>query len=112
MLKEVDGAELLQSIRMVGSGHAVFGAEVATRLAGLFERKPEPFAGLLTGREREVLRCLAAGDGNAAIAVRLHLSVKTVANHVANILNKLQVSDRSEARRLAQSYGAECNADS
>ncbi len=105
MLKEADGAELLQSIRMVGGGSAVFGAEVATRLAGFFEDKPpEPFADRLTGREREVLGYIADGAGNAEIAARLRLSAKTVANHVANILNKLQVSDRHEARRLVRSY--------
>jgi len=103
MLKEADGAELLQSIRMVGGGSAVFGSDIAERMMKLFEdgaNPSDPLMEQLTGREKEVLKWLAEGDSNAQIAMRLHLSVKTVANNVTNILNKLQVGDRYEARRL------------
>lgn len=103
--KEADGAELLQTIRMVVGGSAVFGPDIAMRLASYFEDPPEPasspFDGL-TGREKEVLQRLAAGDSNAQIAAKLGLSVKTVANNVTNILNKLQVADRHEARLFAK----------
>ncbi|MCR2805951.1 response regulator [Paenibacillus soyae] len=106
--KESDGAELLQTIRMVGNGSAVFGPDIALRLASYFEDPPEPEGTLfdeLTGREKEVLQRLAAGDSNAQIAAKLGLSVKTVANNVTNILNKLQVADRHEARLLAKTMG-------
>ena len=107
LLKEEDGVELLQAIRMVGSGRAVFSPDIANRLAGYFEESMKPANSLLsqlTGREREVLEWLVQGDSNARIAQRLQLSVKTVANNVTNILNKLQVADRIEARRLVQSW--------
>jgi DNA-binding NarL/FixJ family response regulator len=51
----------------------------------------------LTDRERDVLDQLAAGASNAQIARSLGLSVKTVQNYVSRILDKLQVSDRTQA---------------
>ena len=107
MLKEADGADLLQSIRMVGNGIAVFSPEIASRMMNFFEDRPmpaNPYFKQLTGREKEVLERIAEGDSNAQIANRLHLSVKTVANNVTNILNKLQVADRNEARQLIKSF--------
>jgi DNA-binding NarL/FixJ family response regulator len=62
-----------------------------------------PLLQQLTGREKEVLKWLAEGFSNIQIATRLNLSVKTVANNVTNILNKLQVTDRHEARMLVKS---------
>jgi DNA-binding NarL/FixJ family response regulator len=67
-----------------------------TRPAAPEEAFPE-----LTSREREVLYLMAGGSVNAEISDRLELSGKTVSNYVTNILNKLQVADRSEAMRLA-----------
>ncbi|MEO6504789.1 MAG: LuxR C-terminal-related transcriptional regulator [Terrimesophilobacter sp.] len=52
---------------------------------------------MLTERENEVLEHVAAGRGNHEIAALLVLSEKTVRNHVASILTKLQVRDRSAA---------------
>ena len=54
----------------------------------------------LSKREKEILERIAEGDTNAQIAIRLHISSKTVANNVSTILNKLQVVDRNEAKRL------------
>jgi len=107
MLKEADGIELLQAIRMVGTGSAVFSPGIAARMASFFGERAAPMNPLLrelTGREKEVLSRLAEGESNAQIALRLHLSVKTVANNVTNILNKLQVADRNEARMLVKSF--------
>jgi len=107
MQKEADGAELLQAIRIVGGGSAVFSPGIASRMMRYFEGRPapasNPLLAQLTGREKEVLARLAEGDSNAQIAQRLFLSVKTVANNVTNILNKLQVADRNEARMLVKS---------
>ncbi|WP_248924522.1 response regulator transcription factor [Paenibacillus hamazuiensis] len=105
VLKDAEEDELLQSIRMVGSGAAVFSSDIAARMMHYFsetkEQKPvDPVFSELTKREMEVLERIAEGDSNAEIAVRLNLSVKTVANNVTNILNKLQVADRTEAKRL------------
>ena len=66
------------------------------RLAGA-----APAAGGLTGRELEVLRLVAAGATNHAIATRLHLADKTVHRHVSNIYAKLGVSSRAGATAYA-----------
>ena len=59
----------------------------------------------LTAREREVLDLMAAGERNQAIAVRLSLSPKTVANHISSIFTKLSVADRSAAIVRARREG-------
>ena len=108
VLKGADQEEMLQSIQAVAQGQALFGAAVATRLMRYFAEPrlaeidifPE-----LTNREREVLNLIARGDNNAAIARDLVISCKTVRNHVSNILNKLQVADRSQAIVRAREAG-------
>jgi DNA-binding NarL/FixJ family response regulator len=55
----------------------------------------------LTARELEVLRLVAAGDTNKAIAGKLSLSEKTIDRHLGNIFNKLDVSSRAAATAFA-----------
>lgn len=106
VLKDADETELLQSIRMVGSGGAVFSSDIAARMMRYFTapeavvRTDNPALAELTKRERVILERIAEGDTNAQIASRLFISAKTVANNVSTILNKLQVADRNEAKRL------------
>ncbi|TVY11442.1 response regulator transcription factor [Paenibacillus cremeus] len=107
ILKDSDEEELLRSIRMVGNGGAVFSSDIASRMMHYFSQPQsvpvdDPAFSELTKRELEILERIAEGDSNAQIAARLHLSNKTVANYVSNILNKLQVSDRNAAKRLVQ----------
>jgi DNA-binding NarL/FixJ family response regulator len=59
----------------------------------------------LTDREREVLSLIAQGRSNGQIAERLSLSLKTVRNHVSNVLGKLQVADRAQAAIRAREAG-------
>jgi pimeloyl-ACP methyl ester carboxylesterase/DNA-binding CsgD family transcriptional regulator len=59
----------------------------------------------LTRREREILHLVAQGAGNAAIAARLAINVKTVRNHVSNIFEKLGVNDRAQAIVRAREAG-------
>ena len=65
---------------------------------------PTPFP-QLTDRERAILDLIAGGLRNHAIAERLGLSPKTVANHISSIFAKLQVTDRSEAIVRAREQG-------
>ncbi len=73
-------------------------------LAALEEASPSP-SGLLTAREVEVLRLVAVGHTNRAIAGRLFLSEKTVARHLSNIYAKLDVSSRTAATAYAYDHG-------
>jgi DNA-binding NarL/FixJ family response regulator len=109
VLKGADPEEVLRAIQAVASGEAIFSPAIATRLIDFFgslrpEVVPQPFPEL-TRREREILDRIAQGRGNAEIARQLSLSAKTVANHVSNILSKLQVADRAQAMLRARDAG-------
>ena len=67
--------------------------------------EPASAAGGLTAREVEVLRLVATGMSNRAIAAELVLSEKTVARHVSNILAKLGLPSRSAATAYAYEHG-------
>jgi DNA-binding NarL/FixJ family response regulator len=59
----------------------------------------------LTARERELLTLIAEGRNNQEIADHLHISAKTVSNHISSIFNKLQVADRAQAIVKARDAG-------
>ncbi|MFD1738019.1 response regulator [Bacillus salitolerans] len=106
ILKDANEDELLHAIRMIASGGAVFGSVIAARMMDYFAvssryEPNDPAYAELTAREREILILISKNATNSQIASELHLSSKTVANYVTNILNKLQVSDRQEAKRIA-----------
>lgn len=109
VLKGTNPDEVLRAIKVVAGGEAIFSPSVATRLIDFFgglraEVVPQSFPEL-TNREREILDLIAQGRSNADIARRLSLSAKTVANHVSNILSKLQVADRVQAMLRAREAG-------
>lgn len=101
VLKGATGAEIVAALRTVASGGAVFGAGVAAQVLTLTSSAAPAItsetATGLTEREREVLTLIAEGATNAHIARSLGLTVKTVQNYVSRILDKLQVSDRTQA---------------
>lgn len=109
LLKGAGPDEVTRAIEAVASGQAIFGPAVAARVLRYFSgapAQPEEVAfPELTPREREILDLVAAGSNNATIARRLSLSAKTVANHVSNILTKLQAADRAEAIIRARRAG-------
>ncbi len=110
ILKGADKAEVLRTIKAVAAGQALFGPGVAARLSQFFQRggggetAVVPFPEL-TDRERELLTLIAQGKNNQSIAKQLHISSKTVSNHISNIFNKLQVADRAQAIVKARDAG-------
>ena len=109
LLKGALKAEILRSIRAVVSGEAIFGPAIARRLMQYFaaprpSAPPDAFPEL-TEREHEILELIARHETNPEIAKRLHLSPKTVRNHVSNIFTKLQVADRAQAIIRAREAG-------
>lgn len=109
VLKGANYAEMLRAIKAVGDGEAVFGPQIASRLADYFASvrpaEPPQVFPELSEREREILDLIAGGLKNPEIARRLYLSPKTVRNHVSNILTKLQVADRTQAIIRAREAG-------
>ncbi len=80
-------------------------APAAGWVASLMRESAGGATGPLTRRETEVLRMVASGEGNRAIAAELYLSEKTVARHISNIFLKLGLSSRAAATRYAFEHG-------
>jgi len=107
LLKDVQPAELVRAIRDAHAGRALLHPAVAARLMEevAAAAPPERRDDGLTPREREVLRLIAGGLANKAIALRLGLSERTVKTHVSNILTKLGLTDRTQAAVYALRHG-------
>jgi DNA-binding NarL/FixJ family response regulator len=110
LLKGADKDEVLDTVRAAAAGEARFGPAIAQRLTDFFQRAGSqglaltPFA-QLTDREREVLDLVARGLDNRTIAAHLHVTGKTVSNHISNVFAKLHVSDRAQAIVRAREAG-------
>jgi DNA-binding NarL/FixJ family response regulator len=98
LLKGAVQDEVLAAIRTVASGGMVLGGGAAARVVAGRPRYRQD----LTEREAQVLALVADGRSNAEIARELDLSLKTVQNHVSNLLAKLQVRDRTQAALRAR----------
>ncbi|WP_067969721.1 response regulator [Nocardiopsis trehalosi] len=112
LVKSAGREELLDAVRRVHAGDAVFTPGLAGLVLGEYRRlaaAPAPAAAPkapeLTPRETEVLRLVAKGLGYKQIAARLTLSHRTVQNHVQNTLGKLQLHNRVELVRYAIDQG-------
>ncbi len=113
VLKGAQPQELLQAVRAVADGQALFGAPIAARIMGFFEdievdlksTLPRDAFPELTPRELEVLELIAQGANNSQIAERLVISDKTVRNHITSVFSKLQVADRAQAIIKARDAG-------
>jgi DNA-binding NarL/FixJ family response regulator len=102
LLKNAPRDQLLDAVRIVARGDALFSPTVTRRLVETYvsARAPLPVdsqVAVLSPREREVLGQLARGLSNAEIAAALHLSEATVKTHVAGLLAKLGLRDRAQA---------------
>jgi DNA-binding NarL/FixJ family response regulator len=109
LLKSATAGELAEAVARVRDGEPVFSASLAGLVLGEFRRMSGAVAGStepgLTPRETEVLKLVAKGYTYREIADKLVISVKTVQNHVQNILTKLQLSKRYELMRYAIKRG-------
>ena len=103
LVKDIEPEDLISAIRVVARGDALLSPSVTrtliSRIAGRgpAQQVDPSVLSALTDREREVLELLADGLANPQIAHRLGLSVKTVQTYVSRILDKLQVTDRTQA---------------
>ncbi|MDK2412257.1 response regulator transcription factor [Aphanizomenon sp. PH219] len=111
LLKDTPSEELAVAIRAVDKGYSQLGPGIVKKLVTQFPATlPQavlavpPHLTELTPREKEVLRLIAIGDNNREIAKKLYISEGTVKNHVTNMLNRLNLRDRTQAAILANSF--------
>jgi len=112
LLKEMDADALIEAVKVVAAGGSYLHPKVTHNLVNEFRRLAAEEEGgnhyvlqmevrrplhLLTRRECEVLQLLADGKSNRGIGDALYISEKTVKNHVSNILQKMNVNDRTQA---------------
>ncbi|MCA1055177.1 response regulator transcription factor [Rossellomorea aquimaris] len=110
LLKEMDSEALVDAVKVVAEGGSYVHPKVTHNLVAEYKRlaNAQGTGGfqqsevrrplhLLTRRECEVLQMLADGKSNRGIGEALYISEKTVKNHVSNILQKMNVNDRTQA---------------
>ena len=115
LLKDTPSEELAVAIRAVHKGYTQLGPGIVKKLLTQFpavtvsELSPPPSLGELTPREKDVLQLIATGANNREIAQKLYISEGTVKNHVTNILNRLNLRDRTQAAIFANTFSAYLN---
>jgi NarL family two-component system response regulator LiaR len=109
LLKDTPRQKIIEAIRGTMDGKTFVDPAVAGKLFNqVANKQTQPtsvLADKLTERELDVLRLIAKGTNNSEIANQLHLSEGTVRNHVSAILEKLGVSDRTQAAVIAIQHG-------
>ncbi len=107
LLKNMGRADLLKAIRAASAGQSLLDPSVTKkvmeRLARLASKEEERAVQVISDREKEVL--VAQGRTNKEIAEELIISENTARNHVSRILEKLDLSRRSEAATFAAQHG-------
>lgn len=106
LLKDTPSDELAAAIRAIDKGYTQLGPGLVDKILAATNTPPTPppLWNDLTPREQEVLRLIAKGDSNREIAQTLYISEGTVKNHVTNILQRLNLRDRTQAAILANSF--------
>lgn len=105
LLKSMPGAELIAAVRAAALGTMVLDPTLSARLArGPSRLSLDDDRARLTLREREIVRLVAEGLSNKAIAGRLAVSVRTVEGHLNHVFSKLGLSSRTELVRYALAH--------
>ena len=117
LLKDVPSSQLVEAIKAAGRGESFLEPSVATKVVAEFARlagqatssgsrpRAESLVEPLSDRELGILRLVASGASNKAIAATLVIAEGTVKNHLTNILGKLGVHDRTQAALKARELG-------
>lgn len=109
LLKDTPRDDLVRAVRGTITGKTYIDPSIAGKVIDRVTSPQTQPATLLTDkltdREIEILRLIANGFNNADIAAKLFLSEGTVRNHVSSILNKMEVSDRTQAAVIAIQHG-------
>jgi len=109
LLKDTPRQKIIEALRGTVEGRSFLDPAIAGKLLNqVASNQKQPASVLaekLTERELDVLRLIAKGFNNSDIAGQLHLSEGTVRNHVSAILEKLGVSDRTQAAVIAIQHG-------
>lgn len=100
LLKDVSPDDLVDAIRAAHRGETRLHPDIARKLMEQVTKQTpsnhEPYMEGVTDREKDVVRLVAQGRSNQQIASELFISEKTVKTHISNILNKLQLQDRTQ----------------
>jgi len=105
LTKDTAAEQLVSALRRVAGGGVAISEATAASLLESARGGDVPLHSLLSDREFEVFRLLAAGRTPTEIAERLHLSVKTVSTHKARLQQKLNVASTAELVRYALEHG-------
>ena len=111
LLKDASIQELMQGLEAAAVGESLISPHIAGKVlqhVRATTAAPEAAATIrteLSDREIQVLKLIANGKDNAVIAGELHISPKTVKNHISNILMKLQIENRIQAAVYAVRSG-------
>ena len=114
LLKDVSSEQMAEAVRKVAAGEALIQPRLTRKVLAEFSRmaaspateaQPQPLQSPLTERELEVLQALAHGLSNREIAAQLVITEGTVKNHVSNLIDKLEVRDRTQAVLKGQELG-------
>lgn len=108
LLKDLDAQQLFEALDGIVHNEAALTRETASRLLKFMAKRSvdsDRGEDVLTERERAVLSLVATGASNQEIADRLSISINTAKSHIRNILDKLQLDNRTQAANYAMNRG-------
>jgi two-component system, NarL family, response regulator DegU len=100
LVKDGSVTEIVRAIREVAAGRAIVHPQVTHTVIAQFQDRmdmSDSWKEILTEREMDILKELSLAKTNEEIAEALHITAKTVKNHISRILSKLHVTDRTQA---------------